>query len=1091
MRRTTKIYLTSLDPHDNVQSTLDIPLASVLSTFVNALTVARFAAYGSVATTNPAGIFIGQAIAKLEDLVDAGRVVAARLGIKIDPIQFGDFKDPDVQYWSNVAFADTYYQLAATQDASPNYLAVGINVAGTVLKYVGSPAKVIEQVKTYFAGLKADVEKDAKKLLGELGAAAKKDATAAVQSLSDTFFEDASTVWGDLKVTVSNQARTALDDLKVKVSVDAKAAVNKLGDTLLKNADEAGIQLVLDVQAIVTKAVSDFKDEVLGGVIGRLDRLELDTVLAAIEEVAAITPAGLQVKFEQVLAAIDAKAAESLNKLIDKNAAAVEGALANFGQSVLTDAKAATAKLATTILQDLKDATGKLVKLEFDHTFDALAKLVALLKKDVLDKIQAKATEEFDKFKKVVLKSVDDNKVTTFTATPNGRSIPSNDVNKSLDTLSGFGSEDFTAAKYLNGGDPLGAGGPHSRVWQWYTGTINTTIDNFQGAQIWRRLSDTGIRATTFGIPLPGQEYSSTGWYYADPSVIINGTPGARRIAIDNPTPAGFTGIKEGVGAGFYFSPDGGGLAYLPKGAGKQTDVKTENATEAKLDGAVTPNLETVFNGNFEQGIKQSLFNHLYDPSADWGRFPISYQLPGWSFHGGSGFKLDASITLPDPVGKLGGLVDVTGLFVVPTNAHDQLKPLIDSYITSAVDKVVGYLEAYYKNKAGAFKLPPKPDIAAGQDAIDRWNANYGDFARQFVDVDKFIAEIDKWLQIADNDPGQYVAIGGLRLDTIFALDGELFKESAVNKFKDFLIENADTILKSVLPSAGSGLLFGGKEALTAVLKTGFNLASGNDPTYSYFVDNVLKSVLGDSDFSTLTHDRIWVSKDYHFLNFNAFVPLAISPDTQIDVTITVDDNGEKGASAVFHEKIDGAFFHDFSFHEEIPAEMQGHMVLISFHQSSRDAKFVSAPTLTVADALNSFSSLFILENVRLGATPDANEYAKPEIGVVPPGRCGGERDRVRHADLRRRDPHGRAGPGQLGGERPGVEHRDPRHGRVAHRPAVQPGHRHVCGQHDHARRQCGRRGLVCRRGRGVHAGAGRYGGGDHRRWERPAVSTC
>src|SRR5262249_46662570 len=150
----------------------------------------------------------------------------------------------------------------------------------------------------------------------------------------------------------------------------------------------------------------------------------------------------------------------------------------------------------------------------------------------------------------------------------------------------------------------------------------------------------------------------------------------------------------------------------------------------------------------------QSLFNHIYDPTAEWGRFPVSYQLPGWSFHGGSGFKLDASINLPG-LGVVGGAGDITGLFVLPTNAPDQLKPLIDSYITGAVDKVVEYLESFYLKKAGAFKIPQIPDVSAGQDLIDKWNATFGTggtFDLQIGAAANFVQQIQDLLnKVPDN----------------------------------------------------------------------------------------------------------------------------------------------------------------------------------------------------------------------------------------------------------------------------------------------------------------------------------------------------
>lgn len=76
-----------------------------------------------------------------------------------------------------------------------------------------------------------------------------------------------------------------------------------------------------------------------------------------------------------------------------------------------------------------------------------------------------------------------------------------------------------------------------------------------------------------------------------------------------------------------------------------------------------TQAVPTVFNGDFEYGTRQSLYNLLV--GADRGRFPLSYELPGWSFHGGQGFEFNIGRELIPgvPLSKL----DITGLLVMQT----------------------------------------------------------------------------------------------------------------------------------------------------------------------------------------------------------------------------------------------------------------------------------------------------------------------------------------------------------------------------------------------------------------------------------------
>ena len=215
-------------------------------------------------------------------------------------------------------------------------------------------------------------------------------------------------------------------------------------------------------------------------------------------------------------------------------------------------------------------------------------------------------------------------------------------------------------------------------------------------------------------LPFSSQEYSATGWYFVDPAQLTDKSNPAKQYVSAN-AGTSLTGsniIKEGVGTGFYFGPDGGGAQYDPVSTKPaKVDPTTTDNTVAKLDGATDPVVETVFNGNFQQGIKQSIFNHLLDPTADWGRFPLSYQLPGWSFQGGSGFEINTGAlnTIPGLSG-IPSQIDVTDLFIVPAKkAEDALTSLVNGYIDTGVDKVVAYIQTFYQNKIGSFSFPAAP----------------------------------------------------------------------------------------------------------------------------------------------------------------------------------------------------------------------------------------------------------------------------------------------------------------------------------------------------------------------------------------------
>ncbi len=79
-----------------------------------------------------------------------------------------------------------------------------------------------------------------------------------------------------------------------------------------------------------------------------------------------------------------------------------------------------------------------------------------------------------------------------------------------------------------------------------------------------------------------------------------------------------------------------------------------------------------VFNGDFEWGTKQEVFFN-----DDRGRFPFSYEIPGWSFHGGEGF---ASI-----LGQ-----DLAAVFVVDLNIQGKIKEPIEKGIDFLCEKAVG-----------------------------------------------------------------------------------------------------------------------------------------------------------------------------------------------------------------------------------------------------------------------------------------------------------------------------------------------------------------------------------------------------------------
>ena len=177
--------------------------------------------------------------------------------------------------------------------------------------------------------------------------------------------------------------------------------------------------------------------------------------------------------------------------------------------------------------------------------------------------------------------------------------------------------------------------------------------------------------------------------------------------------------MREGVGEGFYFAPDGGGAAYVPNPGSTASGVKATyidpTVTDPTALAAAQANLvPTVFNGNFEFGDEQSFFLYLTQAGGKLlnlipglkideniptpaGRFPLSYSLPGWSFQGGSGYTVGLPI-LKTAGGGFNPTIDITGLFVFQTDPG-AIAVSIGSSVGSA------FVQAIIENASFATKL--------------------------------------------------------------------------------------------------------------------------------------------------------------------------------------------------------------------------------------------------------------------------------------------------------------------------------------------------------------------------------------------------
>ena len=157
--------------------------------------------------------------------------------------------------------------------------------------------------------------------------------------------------------------------------------------------------------------------------------------------------------------------------------------------------------------------------------------------------------------------------------------------------------EAATGELVSSGDANIGFGGPHSRVWQWYAGTTDVNLQEFDGNPIFRSLSDEGLTALTVG-GVPTYNFTETPWYEFNTL-----QPEPRNPSRVSPDEVGKTQkdgdlILEGTGVGWFFSEQGGGRGLRPDIGQSRTLIGYDNADEPGLKDIVA--VPAIFNGNFD-----------------------------------------------------------------------------------------------------------------------------------------------------------------------------------------------------------------------------------------------------------------------------------------------------------------------------------------------------------------------------------------------------------------------------------------------------------------------------------------------------------
>jgi large repetitive protein len=524
-----------------------------------------------------------------------------------------------------------------------------------------------------------------------------------------------------------------------------------------------------------------------------------------------------------------------------------------------------------------------------------------------------------------------------FTGTPNGRDIKNEvevvegqpkqtnqaDISLDLKGRAGFEGEDnfLGLLGSLLGGFTPGMGGPHSRVWQWYAGTVDTSISTFDSNPVFRRIVDEGVATLAVGIPT--QPFNDKPWYAVSPSYVTSGNVSERKKASSGEVMGG--SITEGVGMGWYYSAAGGGLDYRFKTGGR-VSVGYDNTEVTKGPDAVP----TVFNGDFEYGTRQSIYNLLV--GVDRGRFPLSYEMPGWSFHGGKGFELDlGEIIVP---GINFTEVDITGLLVIQTSRTQVLRDTFNKLWDVFGEKISAAIVKAINGKVSG--LPALPNDKSTPEYKKWWQDNWGKGTDNRLKYDArnyFVKRLDDLMKYVFDDGWNPLA---------YATGDKPIDGAKMDGFKKMIGEGIKKLFEKILGDTSDyALLMGGENALKAFYQVMFDLeeeALGGEggeayQKYRQAREKMLDRVL---DAQKITHNRLLIPEDSKYLNFEITVPWIATHTTGIEITITpVDQHIPPYVTKVTFKP---GFFDKQLYSVEVPEEYRGLIATLSFEQVSNEA---------------------------------------------------------------------------------------------------------------------------------------------------------
>jgi large repetitive protein len=535
---------------------------------------------------------------------------------------------------------------------------------------------------------------------------------------------------------------------------------------------------------------------------------------------------------------------------------------------------------------------------------------------------------------------------------------------KPEESIAGFGFEDFGIT---------GFGGPHSRVWQWYAGTIDTGMLEFADMPIWRSKGDQGLATEILSVIPLTTTYNEKPWYSSNPYRVVESA--ADRVPYTQKPHDSVLDIQEGIGIGWYFSAAGGGDDFRPdRNTGKTVDVTVDNTeVTAPKDGAVP----SIFNGDFENGLRQSLYARATGADDKY-RFPLSYELPGWSFHGGEGYRLNTGF-------EVGGFTlpnfDFTGLFVIETDPAKLGLEVVKKFFDWGAGKLLDIVGAHLKLKA--FGIPKAPNTPfAPETAVEGYKEKVYD--KHWSNNELVTKTLDFTGKVFDLFSSLYDLLGGPTVgdfipdsfekwaESLFQYDPE--KKGVVptspEKFKDWLLGIAEKNLGDLFKSDGDyALLMGGGDVLKDIVYITAEALLGD--VGKQMTDKLFDGAI---EFDTIKHNRLLVPVDKPYLAFEILAPFLFTNTGKI----VVEFDGA-GADAGFNPTpvevmLDHTgFMSRHTYWMEVPEEWRGKTGTLSLTKSKELKEATTFLPFSVTDQsldpsfdpLGSFSQLLFIDDIR------------------------------------------------------------------------------------------------------------------------------